>query len=187
MVEYNVNTNDLRVIKTKNLLHETLIKLLKNKTFNEITVVEICKLANINRSTFYAHYMNIDELFLDYFTHLMAELKEDYLLVLENLDNPKNQSMNPLFNHIIKHRNFYDVLLSKNAPIKHLIEFKRYIVELPYEVIVRNLNKDTDLDLFMAFSSGATMSMIYHWRETGYQKSAEEMTRYLTKFFSKDY
>ena len=95
--------------------------------------------------------------------------------------------MNPLFRHIIKHRSFYDVLLSENAPIKYLIEFKRYIVELPYEVIARNVKEETDLELFLSFSSSATMGMIYHWRETGYEKSAEEMSRQLTRFFSKDY
>ena len=149
--------------------------------------MEICTRAHINRSTFYAHYMNMDELFLDYFTRLMEELKEDYQLVLENLDNPNNQSTIPLFQHIMKHRNFYDVLLSDNAPLKYLIEFKRYIVDLPYEVIVRNITEEIDLDLFISFSSSATMGMIYHWKKTGYEKSAEEMSRQLTRFFTKEY
>ncbi|MGE7602396.1 TetR/AcrR family transcriptional regulator [Peribacillus sp. NPDC097675] len=182
-----MNTNDLRVIKTKKLLREILIEVLHKKTFNEITVVEICKLARINRSTFYAHYMNIDELFLEHFTNLIEELRADYNLVLENLDNPIHQSMTPLFTHIAKHRDFYDILLSENAPIKYLLQFNDYLVQFPLEVIIRNVSKDTDIDLFLSFCSSATMGMIYHWKKTGYKKTAEEMNYQLTKFFAKEY
>ena len=51
-----MNKNDLRVIKTKNALFETLTNLMKEKTFEEIKVSDICNKALINRSTFYAHY-----------------------------------------------------------------------------------------------------------------------------------
>lgn len=187
MVEDKMNTHDLRVIKTKGLLRKILIELLQKKSFNEITIVEICKLANINRSTFYAHYMNIDALFLEYFTNLIEELRGDYQLVLDNLDNPVNQSMTPLFQHILKYQEFYDVLLSENAPVKYLIQFNHYLVDFPHDVIVRNVKEDTDLDLFISFCSTATMGMIYHWKKTGYEKTAEEMNYQLMKFFSKEY
>lgn len=182
-----MNNNDLRVVKTKKLLTKILVELLQKKTFDEITVVEICKLASINRSTFYAHYMNIDELFLEYFTCLIEELGADYNLVLENLDNPFNQSMTPLFTHILKHRDFYDIMLSENVPIKYLLQFNEYIVHFPHDVIVRNVSNETDIDLFFSFCSSATMGMIYYWKKTGYEKTAEEMSYQLTKFFSKEY
>ncbi|MFJ7746816.1 TetR-like C-terminal domain-containing protein [Peribacillus sp. NPDC097295] len=117
----------------------------------------------------------------------MEELKVESQLVLENLDNPNNQSVTPLFQHIIKHRDFYDVLLSENAPIKYLIKFTNCLLDLHYEVIARNVTKGTDFELYLSFSSSATMGMIYHWKKTRYEKSAEEMAYQLTKFFSKDY
>ena len=54
--------NDLRVIKTKKNLYEALITLMKEKTFEEIKVADICKKALINRSTFYNHYQDKYEL-----------------------------------------------------------------------------------------------------------------------------
>ena len=51
-----MNENDLRVIKTKNALFNALIELMKDKTFEEIKVSDICNKALINRSTFYAHF-----------------------------------------------------------------------------------------------------------------------------------
>mgnify|MGYP004660683401 FL=1 len=56
---------DLRIIKTKIALYNALTNLMKNKTFEEIRVSDICNEALINRSTFYAHYEDKYELLVD--------------------------------------------------------------------------------------------------------------------------
>ena len=50
-----MNKNDLRVIKTKTTLYNTLKELMQEKTFEEIKVSDICSKALINRSTFTDH------------------------------------------------------------------------------------------------------------------------------------
>ena len=45
-----------RVRLSKMLLKNALIKLLKEKPVNKITVKELCELSQINRATFYTHY-----------------------------------------------------------------------------------------------------------------------------------
>ena len=47
---------DLRIVKTKKVLFDTLIKLMRQKNFDKIKISDICDEALINRSTFYAHY-----------------------------------------------------------------------------------------------------------------------------------
>ncbi|WP_035451020.1 TetR/AcrR family transcriptional regulator [Agrilactobacillus composti] len=47
---------DLRVVKTKNLIQSTFIELIKQEGFKKITINDISRSANINRSTFYLHY-----------------------------------------------------------------------------------------------------------------------------------
>ncbi|BAK98717.1 putative TetR family transcriptional regulator [Oscillibacter valericigenes Sjm18-20] len=51
-----MNPNDLRVIKTRRNIEESLIHLLGRKSFEQITVQDILEEALINRSTFYKHY-----------------------------------------------------------------------------------------------------------------------------------
>lgn len=41
---------------TKRLLKESLIKLLKEKDIQKISITELCNEAGINRTTFYSHY-----------------------------------------------------------------------------------------------------------------------------------
>ena len=47
-----MNKKDLRVVKTQNTLYTTLLELMKEKSFEEIKVSDICSHALINRSTF---------------------------------------------------------------------------------------------------------------------------------------
>ena len=71
---------DLRVIKTKKMIYTALVELMKEKTFEEIKVSDICEKALINRSTFYAHYEDKYELLIDF----IKDLKEEFSQKLEN-------------------------------------------------------------------------------------------------------
>lgn len=57
---------DLRVIKTLRVIDEAFLKLLREKSFDEITIKEICNVAMINRGTFYSHYADKFQLIESY-------------------------------------------------------------------------------------------------------------------------
>ena len=54
-----VNENGRRVIKTKQGIRDSFFILLKEKPINKITVSDIIRQADINRSTFYFYYDDI--------------------------------------------------------------------------------------------------------------------------------
>ena len=74
---------DLRITKTRKVLFETLVLLMKEKSFEEIKVSDICKKALINRSTFYSHYSDKYELFME----LIDALKDNLTESLNNNDS----------------------------------------------------------------------------------------------------
>lgn len=47
---------DPRIRRTRRLLQDALLKLLKEKEFDKISVQDISEAATVNRATFYAHY-----------------------------------------------------------------------------------------------------------------------------------
>lgn len=53
---------DRRVEKTQDAISQALTDLTKEKSLQKVTVRDLCQRANINRSTFYLHYKNIDDL-----------------------------------------------------------------------------------------------------------------------------
>lgn len=65
---------DFRVQRTYKSLQEALIGLLNEKSFDEITVGELCDRAMIRRATFYKHFGDKYELF----TFAIRELQEQF-------------------------------------------------------------------------------------------------------------
>lgn len=53
---------DRRVGKTRAALQEALARLIPERRYEEITVDDICRRANVGRSTFYAHYRGKEDL-----------------------------------------------------------------------------------------------------------------------------
>ena len=51
-----------RQLYTVHILQETYIDLLKKKPAHEISIVELCEQADINRTTFYRYYKDLDDL-----------------------------------------------------------------------------------------------------------------------------
>ena len=54
--------NNKRTLATEECLKNALIALLKDKELADISITELCEMANLERSTFYAHYEDISAL-----------------------------------------------------------------------------------------------------------------------------
>jgi len=71
--------SDARVRYTKMVIAQSFIKLLKEKPINKITVKAICDLSELNRATFYKHYLDVydllDKIELQFLNELMAVLR----------------------------------------------------------------------------------------------------------------
>lgn len=71
--------SDARVRYTKMVIAQSFIKLLKEKPINKNTVKAICDLSELNRATFYKHYLDVydllDKIELQFLNELMAVLR----------------------------------------------------------------------------------------------------------------
>ena len=65
---------DLRIIKTKKNLYEGLLQLMKDTSFEDIKVSDICNVSLVNRSTFYDHFSDKYELLATLIDDLEEEL-----------------------------------------------------------------------------------------------------------------
>jgi AcrR family transcriptional regulator len=53
---------DRRTLRTRQALHQALIRLVLERGYDQITVADIADAANVGRSTFYAHFTDKDDL-----------------------------------------------------------------------------------------------------------------------------
>lgn len=63
-----------RVRMTKKLMKDALLELLEQHPLNKITVTDVCQSADVNRSTFYAYYEDVEALMLDIENDVLAQL-----------------------------------------------------------------------------------------------------------------
>ncbi len=68
---------DFRVQRTYKLLIDAMMNLLKEKSFDDITVGEICEKAMVRRATFYRHFEDKYEMFSFVIRQLLDQFKEE--------------------------------------------------------------------------------------------------------------
>ncbi len=69
---------DPRIKRTRMLIQAAFLKLLETKTYEEITVQDILDVAEVNRSTFYKHYLNKEKLV----EQIIEQLKKNIIFPL---------------------------------------------------------------------------------------------------------
>lgn len=80
---------DARVRYTKMVIRDSFIKLLKEKSFEQITLKEVCELAGINRSTFYKYYKDI----YDWREQMEAECMAGAQAYIDDIDTTDIQTI----------------------------------------------------------------------------------------------
>lgn len=84
-----MNKQDLRVVKTKERIEQALLELLKTRPLNKITVTELARVAMINKGTFYLHYLDISDLYRQFFLKWAAKPFQDVDFFPDFFDNPE--------------------------------------------------------------------------------------------------
>lgn len=68
------NKNDIRYKTTHDNIRKVYKELLSQKNYLQISVTEICKLANINRGTFYIHYEDSQAVMIEFENEIYQQI-----------------------------------------------------------------------------------------------------------------
>lgn len=172
-----MKSNDLRVIKTKNALYNTLIELMKDHAFEEIKVSDICTKALINRSTFYAHYNDKYELLKDMIDNLKDSLTEE-LKKNQNIGDTKEYYLEMIkifLDHIESKRNTYISIMINN---RNSIMFDIAYDVLDHDIKSR-LKNDTSSNIVAKFYIGAVFNVGLEYLKNNNNYSKEDILKYL--------
>lgn len=149
-------------IRSKNMIKEAFFELLKEKDYNKITVTDIVNKANLNRSTFYAHYMDvraITEEFENEVVEKMMELLKKF--EFKNFfDNPTPLLLE-ISRFLEKHESEYQILLKINDAesfLKKLRDIFANYMKLDSD-IPNYLNDTKMVNLRISYFSGGIINM----------------------------
>ena len=120
-----MNKNENKYFNTAKKMNDALIKLLETKDYEYITIKEICRIASVNRSTFYLHYENMNDLLEEtirsltssFNSHFKSKENENTIIFKDSLEDLlliNDENLIPYLNFIKENKNIYKVL--KNHP-----------------------------------------------------------------------
>ncbi len=153
-------------------LAEGLIKLMKKRNFEDISVTEICLRAGVSRMTYY-RYFDTKKSVLDYY---MMEIIEEY--IRENEDANKKIDLHDI-NRIKQCFVFFKrysefALCLKNADLSSIMldGLNKYMEEHAAET-----HADIIWRYHMYYFAGALYNVFIHWLESGMKESEETMAQ----------
>ena len=163
---------------TQMVLRDSLIELMRQKSISKITIKELCENADINRTTFYAHYADqyqllksIEDETLSWAKETIAGFsgkrkKKDFINMIEKV-----------FEYIIENKNHIQVLMSEQGDI----DFQRNLLVVIYELCGVWLIDDMIIDdmekseLYFVFLVNGSVGLIQHWLKSGMSETANEL------------
>ena len=148
--------------KTKNAIRTAFAEMVKEKgDLNKITVTELVRRANINRSTFYLHYSDIYDIASELEQSLMSDVMEG---------NPRTREellvfTEELLDLIYKNENLYRQILTSDSPMYFLRKLRREIASKILQI--PDINRDPAPWFPMKvqiFVDGICEQVVYYFR-----------------------
>ncbi len=167
--------NNKRKKETRDKISKVFITLLQTKEITEISVTDICKLAKINRSTFYVNYLDI----YDLRDKIGQELEQEVSFLYQEEKDTQNNSNDflKLFRHIKDNQIFY------NTYFKLKMDQNFIIKEYDYN-LSKELYDNKYIDYHMEFFKAGLNAIIKKWLLNGCKESPEEIEYILKSEYS---
>lgn len=171
-------------VKTKNLIRNAFAELIKeNQELNKVTVSELVKRADINRSTFYNHYDSIYDVAEEFEAEVIKvlfennkkiETKEDVFLYLDNV-----------INYLKENEEIYRLLLSSKDPLLFLERLNHSILNKLYNSLLNNVNfkKDKSLKFNITFYTDGIINQVLKYFNGSTDCSLDEICKYSKEIF----
>jgi AcrR family transcriptional regulator len=173
---------DRRVRKTKEVLKSSLLLLMQEKSFNQISITELVNHADCTRGTFYTHYEQKEDLLNEMITEMFEKMTEAYrkpyagLSVVDFNELPGASIV--LFDHFIEHQTYYRTMLDPRTNVNFRERLTKHMDQLfrhDFDFIVTELDSHIDTKLFSTYMIHGIIGLILEWIDSGFEQSTAYM------------
>ncbi len=178
-----MNTQDLRYIKTEDLIIEAFLSCAAEYDIQDIHIKDICSRARISRNAFYSHYENkyqvLEAICRQTEERMIQALKPE---IIRNLSNNFMYSTTEwCIRMICENRDFFRVLARCSETSLHDMIHRIFILETLNALYdnIEEIEKDPILKMSEAFITDSLTSSIMIWLKDPDPISREEFTAYL--------
>lgn len=170
-------------LRSRKMIRQAFFELLKEKSFEKITVTDVVKKADVNRSTFYAHYPDV----MGVVEEIQQEIIEYTQSFMENVDfkdyyeNPK-----PYLKNIVKlveeNNELYRLLMTSAMATKQFEELKYILIDRTLETleVPEGFKDKFEFEFSVRFFMGGVVDVYTQWLYGAIDCSLDELTEQLT-------
>ena len=171
---------DRRVGRTRRLLKEALLELIRERGYEKISVRDITERADVGRSTFYSHFTSKEDLLFDGFDRWLLSRAEAPDHEGSDAGTERFRFSLPFLTHIGHQRRFFQAIMGSAAGAR----IRRKTLALLSEMIRRELGRmsGTSLDARLPeaqvqYLVGAFMGLTSWWVDDSCRLPVEAVDR----------
>lgn len=182
-----MNEHDLRTIKTEIALKDTFFELIQKKSFDKITINQLCEKAMIRRSTFYRHYNDK----FDFLGKIIKDLLQSFNMKhMEkyNLMSPEvfyKEVIEDILLFLQEHDYISKAIFSSDYP--HLMS-QTFYNEI-YDIIYQRFQQEKrngfvfymEEEILAEFFTGGILRVIFNWQAHPQHRSADELSEAINR------
>ena len=184
-----LNKSESKYFNTAKKMDKALISLLEKKSFEYITVSEICKMAEVNRSTFYLHYENTVDLlnetarfllddFMSYFNtdakNITNKFKES---PLDELNFISNEYLQPYLTYIKDNKSVFLTVLLHSVPFGFNEIFQNLYENIFNPILERYNYPIADRKYALIFYLNGITAIVKEWLKDDCKKTIEDVSQ----------
>jgi AcrR family transcriptional regulator len=165
---------DRRVRYTLMVIRQSFIKLLWQKPISNITIKEICEIADVNRATFYAHYLDQYDLLHQIENDVIDDINQ-YLnsYDLKKMSEAPAEMLEKILEYIKENADLFNLLLlNPNGDVQFREEITKIIGQQHFLAITSD--KEDSKYVYLFFANGA-IGVILKWLKDGTKKPVNEI------------
>lgn len=171
--------NNQRTRLSKLLFKNALMDLLKEKgSVAKISVRELCDRAELNRSTFYAHYNEPNDLLMEIETELLDATEEHLKKIGEENDSGAHKYILSFLKYIKQNDKQFRTLLIDSADPEFRSRFMQQSIIQFVENLRIELPKELEQYIFSYILNGST-GIIIQWIRSDYAVNENEIVNLL--------
>ena len=162
--------NNKRKKESQKKIEKTFLQLIQKKNISEISVSTICEISGLNRSTFYANYLDIYDL-VEKVKEKMANDFAEILIANDSHQDP-NGYLN-MFKHIKENQIFFKTYFKlESISISPVTQHDEDLAEKYYN--------NEFIDYHIEFFRAGLNAIIKKWLNNNCKETPEEMVKIIT-------
>ncbi len=168
------------IVKSQRWLVDSLINLMKQKSFYKITIREIAEKAELDRRTFYRHFNSKE----DILNHYIDNLYNEYLSSLHNQSELTIYSLaKTYFSFWENHLDFLFIINQNNLQSFLLSKYNKYLPQI-YKTLKSEMpitESSIQFQYALAFKTGGFWNILFEWANNGARQKTHEMADIISK------